>query len=247
MRILIAEDDTALQFMAIKLMKHWDFEFDMASNGQAAVDQAKINEGKYDLCLMDIDMPIMNGLEATKIIRRNLKYFPIMALTGNLRAKEEYLEVGMDDFLEKPYSIDNLYQKINELTVKFYKFKFNGKDIFIQKEMPVDSEHNKELRELAQRGLCKMSLKGVGAHDVTFIVHKNVPFNISYDFIEEEAEVSTFLDRRKDRPAECYLYKSNCLVPAVYITDEEYEEKRQKEDKKFESRTELVTKKNEKR
>jgi len=39
---------------------------------------------------MDIDMPIMNGLEATKIIR-NLKYFPVMALTGNLRAKEEYL------------------------------------------------------------------------------------------------------------------------------------------------------------
>lgn len=247
MRILIAEDDNILQMMASDLMEHWGFEFDMVSNGHEAVEQAKVNEGKYDLCLMDIDMPIMNGWEATKIIRRKLKYFPIIALTGNLQAKQKYLEIGMDDFLGKPYSFDNLYQKINELTVKFYKLKINGNDIFIKKEMPMDSEHNKELRELAQKGLCKMSLKGVGAHDVTFIVHKNVPFSISYDFIEEEAEVSTFLDRRKGRPAECYLYKSNCLVPAVYITGEEYEEKRQKEDKKFESRTELVTKKKEKR
>jgi CheY-like chemotaxis protein len=130
MRILIAEDDSALQMMAGRLMGRWGFKFDMASNGQEAVDHAQINEGQYDLCLMDIDMPIMNGLEATKIIRQNLKYFPIMALTGNLRAKEEYLAIGMDGFLEKPYSIDNLYQKINELTVKSYKFKINGKDIF---------------------------------------------------------------------------------------------------------------------
>ncbi len=68
--------------------------------------------GAYDLCLMDIDMPIMDGLQATKIIRNELKYFPIMALTGNLGAKKRYLETGMDDFLEKPYSIKNLHGKI---------------------------------------------------------------------------------------------------------------------------------------
>lgn len=84
MRILIAEDDPAIQFLAKELMEHWGFDYDLVSNGQEAVEQAKINEGEYDLCLMDIDMPIMNGLEATKIIRRNLNYFPIMALTGNL-------------------------------------------------------------------------------------------------------------------------------------------------------------------
>ena len=107
----------------------------------------------------------------------------------------------------------------------------------------MDSEHNKELRELAQKGLCRMSLKGAGAHDVTFIVHKNVPNNISYDLIEEDVEVSTFLDRRQGKIAECHLYKSSCLVPVVYLTDEEFEKKRQEEDKRLESRTELVTKK----
>ncbi len=246
MRILIAEDDPNLQIMAKRLMEHWGFDYDMASNGQEAVDHATENEGKYDLCLMDIDMPIIDGLEATKVIRRKLKYFPIMALTGNLGAEGKYLAVGMDDFLEKPYPIDNLYRKITELTVKLIKISKVEEQISLRKETPMDSEHSKELRELAQKGLCKMSLKGAGAHDVTFIVHKNVPYNISYDLIEEEIEVSTFLDRREGKFAECHLYKSSCLVPVVYLSDEEFEKKRQEEDKKLESRSKLVTKKKEK-
>ena len=80
MKILIAEDDSILQTMAGKFMNHWGFDFDMASN----------------------------GLEATKIILRKLKYFPIMAVTGNLQAKQKYLEMGMDDFLSKPYKLDVL-------------------------------------------------------------------------------------------------------------------------------------------
>lgn len=171
MRILIAEDDPPLQIMAKRLMEHWGFDYDMASNGQEAVDHATANEDKYDLCLMDIDMPIINGLEATKVIRRKLKYFPIMALTDNLGAEEKYLAVGMDDFLEKPYPIDKLYRKITELTVKSINISKVEKQISLRKETPMDSEHSKELRELAQKGLCKMSLKGAGAHDVTFSIN----------------------------------------------------------------------------
>ena len=94
-----------LQTMAGNIMDHWGFDFDIASNGQEAVEQAQLYDGEYDLCLMDIDMPVMNGLEATKIIRRKLNYFPIMALTGNPSVKEKSFEIGMDDFLEKPYRI----------------------------------------------------------------------------------------------------------------------------------------------
>ena len=220
MRILIAEDAAALQLMAGELMKHWGFEFDIVSNGQEAVDQAKANEGKYDLCLMDIDMPIMNGWEATKIIRRNLNYFPIMALTGNLRAKEEYLAIGMDDFLGKPYSIENLYQKINELTVKFYKFKINGKDIFIKKEIPMDQQHAQELRELAKKNLCRVKFfDGPGS---SLIVHKNVTNKISHDFNVKRQLMATFINRDPDKPTRCELYKeSNYLMPQTYITEEE--------------------------
>ncbi|MCG8633141.1 MAG: response regulator [Desulfobacterales bacterium] len=73
MKILIAEDDSMLRTMAGTLMNHWGFDFDMASNGREAVEKARLRNGKYDLCLMDIDMPVLNGLEATKIMREKLK------------------------------------------------------------------------------------------------------------------------------------------------------------------------------
>lgn len=237
MKILIAEDDAPLQLMAERLMKYWGFEFDMASNGREAVDQARANQGKYDLCLMDIDMPIMNGLEATKIIRRNLKYFPILALTGNLRDKEEYLAVGMDDFLGKPYSINKLYQKISGLTVKFYNAIINNKDIFIKEEMPMDQQHAQELRELAKKNLRKVKFfDGPGN---SLIVHKNVTNKISHDFNVKRQLMTTFINREPDKPTRCELYKeSNYLMPQIYLTDEESNNLIQLEDAELEKYSE---------
>jgi len=118
MKILIVEDNKGLQRSVEMLMKIWGFDFDMVSNGQEAVERAMTNEGEYDLCLMDVEMPVMNGCEATKIIRRNLKYFPIMAYSGNYLYREECFECGVDDFLEKPCPPDKLLAKIQELAIK---------------------------------------------------------------------------------------------------------------------------------
>lgn len=68
-----------------------------------------------------------------------------MALTGNLPAVEKYSAVGLDDYLEKPYSINNLYNKINRLIVKSYNISINKKDILIKEEMPMDQQHTQEL------------------------------------------------------------------------------------------------------
>lgn len=220
MKILIAEDDTDLQLMAGRLMQHWGFEYDSVSNGQEAVAPARLHEGKYDLCLMDIDMPVMNGFEAAKIIRRKLKYFPIMALTGNLQAKDEYLKAGMDDFLEKPYSFDDLYRKIDELTVKYYRFEINDKDFFIKKEMPMDQRHAQELRELAKKNLRRVKFfDGPGN---SLIVHKNVTNKISYDFNVKRQLMTSFINRDSEKPTRCELYKeSNYLMPQTYLMEEE--------------------------
>ena len=83
MKILIAENDEAHQEIYEILMQGWGFDYDMISNGRQAFDLAKANEGEYDLCLMDIDMPVMDGWDAAKLIRQKLKYFPIAALTAN--------------------------------------------------------------------------------------------------------------------------------------------------------------------
>jgi len=222
-------------------MKRWGFEYDLASNGQEAVAQAQIHEGEYDLCLMDIDMPIMNGFEATKIIRHNLNYFPIMALTGNLRAKEEYLAIGMDDYLEKPYSFDNLYQKINELTVKFYKFKINVKDIFIKKEMPMDQQHAQELRKLKEQKLVKMRLDGPEQQEV--IAHENTPNKISYDFNQKKYLMTEFLNRDPERPTLCDLYRGtkNCIVE-TFLDEDDYAKKLASEDQEMSKYTQKIYK-----
>jgi response regulator RpfG family c-di-GMP phosphodiesterase len=169
---------------------------------------------------MDIDMPVMNGLEATKIIRRKLEYFPIMALTGNLRSQEEYLSAGMDDFLEKPYPIDKLRQKINELTVKHCKVIINNRVIFIKQEMPMDQQHALELRELAKKNLRKVKFfDGPGN---CLIVHKNVTNKISHDFNVKRQLMTTFINRDPENPTRCELYKeSNYLMPQIYLTEEE--------------------------
>lgn len=227
MKILVAEDDQGQQELIEMLMDDWGYEFDIASNGQKAVKLSKIYEGKYDLCLMDIDMPIMNGFEATTIIRRKMKYFPIMALTGNSIAKDQCLEVGMDDFLQKPYYSGDLYDKINELTVKVVTLYKEQNHIILRKEIPVDPEELKELRNLDKKGLIKFSLIATG---YKFIVHKNLQNKISHDFIAKRKLLSEFLDRSTDEPGIIHLYASNLHASKRHILPEVLEQLAQEED-----------------
>ncbi len=118
MNLLIAEDDPSNRIILFLLMEYWGYNSDIASNGKDIVKLAKANEEQYDLCIMDLDMPIMEGFEVTKIIRRQLKYLPILAITANAELRHTYMKTGIDDILEKPYKPDALYVKINELTVK---------------------------------------------------------------------------------------------------------------------------------
>lgn len=131
MNILIEEDNLVIQSLHRELMSNWEYDFDIASDGLQAVELVKKNNGKYDFCLMDVDMPGMNGIEATKIIRKISNYFPIMALTANKAYKKICYEAGMDDFTRKPCPPNDLFNKINKLSAKLYKFitRQNGFDI----------------------------------------------------------------------------------------------------------------------
>ena len=227
MNILIAEDNIDQQILIKILLEDRGYEFDIASNGRKAVDLAKKNKGKYDLCLMDIDMPIMDGFEATGIIRREMQYFPIMAVTGNFGFKDKFLEVGIDDYLQKPYNPDKLYDKINELTVKAVKIYKKQNQIILGKEMPMNPGELSELIELKKKGLTKLKLVGIGH---TFVVHKNIQNKISYDLIGEGKELSEFIDRSGKEPGRCHLYKMNLHVTKDLYIPDELEEAIQKED-----------------
>jgi CheY-like chemotaxis protein len=80
------------------------YEFERAKNGQEAVEKA--DSGKFDLILMDIKMPIMDGMEATRLIREKYPDLPIVALTANAFDSDRTMamEAGCNDFLSKPVS-----------------------------------------------------------------------------------------------------------------------------------------------
>ena len=113
--VLIVEDNTLNQKLMGILLKQMGNGFDIANDGREAI--AKVKEKKYDLILMDIQMPVMDGFETTRILRTEMKVgTPIIALTARVFTEDEEKcrAVGMDDFLTKPIEIKMLREKVEK-------------------------------------------------------------------------------------------------------------------------------------
>ncbi len=110
--ILIVDDNRINQIVTQNILKKKGYTCDLASNGMDSIDMLK--KESYDLVLMDINMPEMNGLEATKVIRTFNTNIPIIALTaveeGEIR--DQALSVGMNDVIIKPYDTQQFFQTI---------------------------------------------------------------------------------------------------------------------------------------
>ena len=104
-KILVAEDNDSNFILMTYILKKF-YQFERAKNGQEAVDM--VERGEYDLVLMDIKMPIMDGLEATKKIKETHPSLPIIALTANAFDSDHQMafDAGCDEFLSKPISSD---------------------------------------------------------------------------------------------------------------------------------------------
>lgn len=112
-RVLLVEDNEMNRFIAIQSLNFVGCIVTEAENGLIAIE--KLKSADFDVVLMDIQMPVMDGVEATKLIRSELsKEIPIIALTANAFKHDIdlYLSVGMNDYLIKPYREDDLYSKI---------------------------------------------------------------------------------------------------------------------------------------
>ena len=106
--ILVAEDNPDNQLLIKLLLQTWGLEPDMANNGAQAVEMALVND--YQLIIMDMQMPVMGGLEATKMLRHAAYDGPIIALTANVMNHDidTYIEAGCDKALAKPIDKDAL-------------------------------------------------------------------------------------------------------------------------------------------
>lgn len=118
LRILLAEDNELNAEIAVELLSHFGAEVDRAADGEEAVDRfVSGGEGRYDLVLMDIQMPRMNGYDAARAIRslgRADSSLPILAMTADAFSEDvsRALETGMDGHIAKPIDIQNLLQTI---------------------------------------------------------------------------------------------------------------------------------------
>lgn len=116
--ILLVEDNKLNQTVVKFTLKRYGYLIDIANNGLEAVDMYK--EGNYDFILMDVMMPEMDGLEATKIIREienGQEHIPIIALTADIMVanEEKCIENGMDAHLSKPFDVDHLFKVLTNL------------------------------------------------------------------------------------------------------------------------------------
>jgi PAS domain S-box-containing protein len=148
-KILLVEDDKMNQFVMSQIMKKWLAQIDIVNNGIQAIQ--KLEQKKYNLVLMDLHMPELNGYETTKVIRNpdsNVQDHdvPIIALTADvsIETRERVEQSGMNDFITKPSSQDEMYEKIMQVVI-------NSKTKFVEKKTTPEDHEIKESREPDER------------------------------------------------------------------------------------------------
>lgn len=121
-RLLLVEDNALNREIAYEILSQYGFSIDMANDGAEALDKiTNAQPNSYDLIIMDIQMPIMNGYEATRRIRaledQQLSSIPILAMTANAFDEDRKVakECGMNGFLSKPINIDEIAQELRRI------------------------------------------------------------------------------------------------------------------------------------
>jgi CheY-like chemotaxis protein len=119
LQVLLAEDGKTNQLLAVALLNQWGHKVTVANNGQEAVERWRATA--FDLILMDVQMPVLDGLEATRQIREEegerRQHIPIVAMTARSMSgdRELCLAAGMDDYVSKPVRREELYAALQQI------------------------------------------------------------------------------------------------------------------------------------
>jgi CheY-like chemotaxis protein len=118
LNVLVVDDNQINRLLLKKVMLKWGATADFAENGLQAVEKIESNHN-YDVVLMDVYMPEMNGIEATQVIRAKAEpyyqHLPIIALTASMLSTErsQIDDAGMNDYILKPFDPKNLFDKLS--------------------------------------------------------------------------------------------------------------------------------------
>lgn len=119
-KVLIAEDSSVIQNLTKKILQMQNYEIFSAKNGVQVIEM--VEKEHFDIILMDINMPKMNGMECSQKIRENkdsrIAKIPIVAITGNAQnyTMEDFKNAGINEYLQKPLNFDNLVDTVKNLT-----------------------------------------------------------------------------------------------------------------------------------
>ena len=152
MKILIVDDDREIRGMLRLMLSKSGYDVSEAEDGSSAVSLIKENSD-VDLCIMDIMMPEMNGVEATKVIR-SFSSVPILFLTARSldKDKEEAYSSGGDDYLVKPFSQKELLMKVEALTRRYNFYREKESDTTDTVRLPAGVVINTDRREVMKNG-----------------------------------------------------------------------------------------------
>ena len=116
MRLLLAEDEEAMAEAVVDYLEYHHYEVDWANNGIDALERARM--GTYDVLILDIMMPGMDGLTVLRTLRGEGNTTPVLLLTakGEIRDKVQGFESGSDDYLTKPFAMEELRVRVDALT-----------------------------------------------------------------------------------------------------------------------------------
>ncbi len=148
LRILLVEDDPINQKLIKLMLKEKGHKITIANNGAEAIQLYE--QGAFDLILMDIQMPIMDGIEATKCIRANEaedEHIPIIAVTAHALSgdRERFLAIGMDYYLSKPLELEALYDILDQVAIRKIEEVFDNIRISINGEIITKKEEELSL------------------------------------------------------------------------------------------------------
>ncbi len=119
-KVLIAEDSSVIQNLTRKILQLQNYGIDSAKNGKQVLQ--KLENEYFDVILMDINMPTMDGIECARAIRalpdEKKSKIPIIAITGNARnyTLDDFKNVGINEFIPKPLNFDNLVNVVKKYT-----------------------------------------------------------------------------------------------------------------------------------
>lgn len=199
--ILVAEDNKANQIVLQKFLEKWGIQMEFAENGLLALERSKTEQ--YDLILMDLQMPEMDGYQATKEIRKlnstYAKNLPIIALTASalLHVRKKVKELGMTDYITKPFNPEELYKKI---------LKYRGQ--VIKKKMADDT--HPIIRKL----------QALADDDVDFIKELALHYRESYQNFEAQFKLALDESNEGKMIEACHAIRTSNEALGVQVLDD---------------------------